>query len=194
MDQPQPERRGWRDRMGLGSLTTLLRGGLRVGAAGRENNGWGEALIADADIEAEVSAITQGGIEWGLHCQVRGQYDEDRKGFTRRLPDCPPTLMGCPSVIVGGNQVAVRGHTSQFYTFGPDVAKDTQVAVESAHLFARSAYGDVTIGRDDGAAYLFSLGAPTLLNVGASNSGVDYTGLDAVRTRNEASGFSEKIT
>jgi len=52
----------------------------------------------------------------------------------------------------------------------------------------------VTVGRDDGAAYLFSLGAPTLLNVGASNSPVDYTGLDAVKTVNDASGFSEKVT
>lgn len=194
MDQQQPQRRGWMNRMGLGALTTFIRGGLRLGAGARENNGWEETFIADADVEAEVSAVTQGGIEWGVHTQVRGQYDKGRKGFTRRLPDCPPTLIGCPSVIVAGNQVAVRGHTSQFYTFGPDVSKDTQIALESAHLFARSAYGDVTIGRDDGAAYLFSLGAPTLLNVGASNSGVDYTGLDAVRTRNEASGFSEKIT
>jgi len=58
----------------------------------------------------------------------------------------------------------------------------------------RSAYGDVTLGRDDGAAYLFSLGAPSLLAVNGSNSPVDYTGLDSVKTVNDASGFSEKIT
>jgi len=187
-------RRGFFDRIGLGALTTLIRGGLRAGVAARESNGWKEAFIGDADLEVEVSAITQGGLEWGIHTQARAQYDEDRIGFTRRLPDCPPTTLGCPSIIVVATPTGLRGHTTQFYTTGPDVGKDTQIALESAHLFLRSAYGDVTIGRDDGAAYLFSLGAPSLMNVGASNSPVDYTGLDSVKTLNDASGFSEKIT
>lgn len=190
---PAPKQ-GFFDRIGLGAISTLIRGSIRGGVAARENNGWKEAFVGDSDIELEISAITQGGLEWGVHGQVRAQYDEGRKGFTRRLPDCPPTLAGCATILVAGNAASVRGHTSQFYTFGPDVGKDTQVALESAHLFLRSAYGDVTVGRDDGAAYLFSLGAPTLLNVGASNSSVDYTGLDAVKTLNDASGFAEKIT
>ena len=188
--------RGWADRLGLSNLSTLLRGGLRGGVAARDaaDGGWEEAFVGDADLEGEVSAITDGGLEYGLNLQVRAQYDPGRRGFVRRLPDCPPTLAGCASVQVNGLPVALRGHTSQFYTAGPDVAKDTQFALESAHLFLRSAYGDVTLGRDDGAAYLFSLGAPTTLNVGASNSGVDYTGLDAVKTVNDASGFAEKVT
>lgn len=192
---PAPaQKQGFFNRIGLGAISTMIRGAFRGGVAARENNGWEEAFVGDADIEIELSTFTQGGLEWGVHGQVRAQYDEGRKGFTRRLPDCPPTLAGCASLVANGTNVAVRGHTSQFYTFGPDVAKDTQVALESAHLFLRSAYGDVTVGRDDGAAYLFSLGAPSLLNVGASNSPVDYTGLDAVKTLNDASGFSEKVT
>jgi hypothetical protein len=196
LGQPAPQKRGWVDRLGLRNLSTLLRGGLRGGAAARDTsgNGWEEAFVGDADIEGEVSAITQGGLEYGINLQARAQYDEGRRGFARRLPDCPPTLAGCASVIVNGAPVALRGHTSQAYTFGDDVADDVQVAIESAHLFLRSAYGDITVGRDDGAAYLFSLGAPTLLNVGASNSPVDYTGLDAVKTVNDASGFAEKVT
>lgn len=192
---PAPaQKQGFLNRIGLGAISTLIRGALRGGVAGRENNGWEEAYVGDADIELELSAFTQGGLEWGVHGQVRAQYDEGRKGFARRLPDCPPTLAGCASVVANGTNVAVRGHTSQFYTFGPDVAKDTQIALESAHVFLRSAYGDVTVGLDDGAAYLFSLGAPSLLNVAASNSSVDYTGLDAVKTLNDASGFAEKVT
>ena len=181
-------------RLGLDTLSTLVRGGLRGGAAARESSGWEEAFVGDADLELEVSAVTDGGLEYGVNGQVRAQYDPGRRGFARRLPDCPPTVAGCASILVDGAPVALRGHTSQFYSFGPDAAKDTQIALESAHLFLRSAYGDVTVGRDDGAAYLFSLGAPTLLGVGASNSPVDYTGLDAVKTVNDASGFSEKIT
>lgn len=192
-----PRRTGFFNRLGLGGIATLIRGAVRAGVGARETNGqWEEAFIGDADLDIELSTVTRSGVEWGVHGQVRAQYDKGRKGFVRRLPDCPPTLAGCASIAVPGSPTpaAVRGHTSQFYTFGPDVAKDEEFALESAHIFMRSAYGDVTLGRDDGAAYLFSLGAPSLLNVGASNSPVDYTGLDAVKTVNDASGFSEKVT
>ncbi|WP_418152412.1 porin [Litorimonas sp. RW-G-Af-16] len=191
--QPAP-RRGWKDKLGLDRLATLFQGKGRVGVAALDKDGWSEAFVADADVMAEVSAVTDGGLEYGINLGARAQYDKNRRGFATRLPDCPPTEFGCASVLVAGVPTALRGHTTQFYSFGPDEAKETQVAIESAHLFLRSAYGDVTIGRDDGAAYLFSLGAPTLLAVGASNSPVDYTGLDSVKTVNDASGFSEKLT
>jgi hypothetical protein len=191
-----PRRQGFFQRIGLGAISSFITGTFRAGAAARENNDWEEAFIGDGDVEVEFAAITQGGLEWGVHGQVRAQYDELRKGFTRRLPDCPPNEAGCASLTLPGlaGPASVRGHTTQFYTDGPDVAEDAQIAVESAHLFLRSAYGDVTLGRDDGAAFLFSLGAPSLLNVSASNSPTDYTGLDAVKTVNDASGFSEKVT
>ena len=201
---PAPQQpRSWKDKLGLGNIATLLRGAFTVGAAATNrtqpdnqfgpDDGWSEDFIGDADLEFEASAITQGGLEYGVNLGGRAQYDPYRRGFGGRLPDCPPTETGC-----SGNAAALttglRGHTSGFYSGGEDITKDAQFALESAHVFLRSAYGDVTIGRDDGAAYLFSLGAPTLLAVGASNSPVDYTGYDSVKTVNDASGFSEKIT
>ncbi len=191
--------RSWKDKLGLGRLTTVFQGFIKGGAAAvKRDNGidsnWSEEFIADAKAEFEVSAVTDSGYEYGANFELRGDYDKFRRGFGGRITDCPPTELGCPSVLLDGVQRSLRGHTSRFYTDGPDEAEDAQLALESAHLFLRSAYGDVTIGRDDGAAYLFSLGAPTLLAVGASNSTVDYTGLDSVKTVNDASGFSEKIT
>jgi len=180
-------------------LKTSLKGFLRAGAAavgiktaGAERD-WGEGFIGDGKLEAEVSAITQGGLEYGINLEGRAQYDEFRRGFGGRVGDCPAANPECAST--GGlTPVAVRGHTSQFYTDGPSNAKEEEFALEGAYIFLRSAYGDVTLGRDDGAAYLFSLGAPSLLAVNGSNSPVDYTGLDSVKTVNDASGFSEKIT
>ena len=195
--------RSWSERLGLKNIATLFRGKLTLGGAGtyREQppnqagpkDGWSDDQIADADFEVEVSAITDGGLEYGVVLGARAQYDGYRRGFGGRVPDCPPTAAGC-SGQAAGLATGLRGHTSGFYSTGEDIAKDAQVAIESAHLFLRSAYGDVTVGRDDGAAYLFSLGAPTLLAVGASNSPVDYTGYDSVKTVNDASGFAEKIT
>lgn len=205
---PAPQQpQSWKDRLGLSNLATVLRGKLNLGAAATyrdqppnqlgPDDAWSEDFIADAEIEAEVSAITQGGLEYGVNLGVRAQYDGYRRGFGGRLADCPPTVAGCSGagvVQIAGLPVGLRGHTSGFYSAGEDTAKDGQFQLESAHVFLRSAYGDVTVGRDDGAAYLFSLGAPTLLAMGASNSAVDYTGYDSVKTINDASGFAAKAT
>lgn len=188
-------------KLGLNNIDVHYEGYVAGGAAGTyfddltvTDREWREDFVFDGLGLVEVSAITPGGLEYGVAAELRGQYDPYRRGFGGRVGDCPPDIAGCSGVLVGGQNLSVRGHTSRFYSSGADDAKDFQAQLEGAHIFLRSAYGDVTVGRDDGAAYLFSLGAPTLLNVGASNSSVDYTGLDAVKTVNDASGFAEKIT
>jgi len=178
---------------------TTFKGFLKGGAAGvyrddGTDSSWNEEFVGDAKASLEVAAITDTGYEYGVNLEARAQYDPFRRGFGGRIADCPPTIAGCSSFDLNGTSTGLRGHTSRFYATGADDNKDAQYALESAHLFLRSSYGDVTIGRDDGAAYLFSLGAPSLLMVGASNTPVDYTGLDSVKTINDASGFSEKIT
>ena len=201
--RPQYGYQSWKDRLGLGNLLTTFNVALKVGAAAVqrkntiEDEGWNAGFIADGKASGEISAITRGGLEYGVGGEVRGQYDKYRRGFGGKVGDCGDSaianIAGCNSVVIDGLAQPLRGHTSQFYSAGFDNAKETEFAVEGAYLFLRSAYGDVTVGRDDGAAYIFSLGAPTLMAVNASNSPVDYTGLDSVRTVNEASGFSEKI-
>ena len=196
-----PPKQGWKDKLGFGNIATSLKGFLKLGAAAvrRETDGpdgdeWDDGYIADGQIRAEVSAITQGGLEYGVGGLIRGQYDEFRRGFGGRVGDCPPDIAGCAGVDVAGTPTAIRGHTSRFFTAGPSDERKTDIALEGAYLFLRSSYGDISIGRDDGAAFLFSLGAPGLVAVNASNSPVDYTGLDSVKTVNDASGFAEKIT
>ncbi len=196
MPQAQPS---WRTRMGLDNIATSLSGFFKGGAAATNrdiagDDDWDADFIADAAVRGEISAITQTGLEYGLGGALRGQYDKYRRGFGGRVGDCDPALAGCSSAVFEGATVALRGHTSRFYSFGEADDKEAEFQLEGAYLFLRSAYGDVTLGRDDGAAYLFSLGAPSLLAMGASNSPVDYTGLDAVKTINDASGFAEKIT
>lgn len=197
--QSRPQKRSWLDRLGFGNLATTLFGHVKGGAAGTNRDGpnvdeWDADFVLDGRIVGEVSAITDGGLEYGIGGEVRGQYDQFRRGFGGLVGDCPVTVPECNSVNVNGTQTALRGHTSQFHNAGISDANDGQVALEGAYIFLRSGFGDVTIGRDDGAAYQFSLGAPTLLAIGVSNSSVDYTGLDSVKTVNDASGFAEKVT
>jgi len=158
MSKPQ-RRGGWRSKLGLDNLKTTLRGFFRGGAAATEADGWRDDYIGEVNVEMGASAITQGGMEYGFSFETRAQYDRYRKGFGGRVGDCPPGVTGCAFTLVDGTPTALRGHTSQFFTAGNGEIEDLEIAVEGAYVFLRSAYGDVTLGRDDGAAYLFSLGA-----------------------------------
>jgi len=190
-----PSKPGWAQRLGFGNVETSVTGHARVGVAAmdRTNDDVQAEFIVDTDLRGEVSAITEGGLEYGAGLRVRAQRDRYRRGFGGRVGDCPAGDLACTNVVVDGTVRSVKGHTSQFYTSGPEDRRESQFALEGAYVFLRSAYGDVVVGRDDGSAYLFSLGAPSLVAVNASNSPVDYTGLDSVKTVNDASGFSEKI-
>lgn len=190
----------WLNKLGMGGLKIAAHGFMKIGGAFVDRKADGIEGSQDFDfaahgrLELEASAITDGGMEYGVNLELREDYDRYRRGFGGRVGDCPPDVAGCNGTLVAGVPTGLRGHTSQFYSSGPSNATETQVAVEGAYVFLRTAYGDVTAGRDDGAAYLFSLGAPSLMMVSASNSAVDFTGLDSVKTVNDASGFSEKFT
>lgn len=181
------------------SFLTRISGYLKLGQAGHIRQLQGSQplmfeYVGDVQIRTEASYVTQGGIELGAGIELRGQYDTYRRGFGGRVGACPPTRNECASVTTAdGSLHSRRGHSSQFYSAGEENAEDFEFALEGAYLFMHTPVGDIIAGRDDGAAYRFSLGAPTLVNVSASNSPVDYTGLDSVKTVNEASGFDEKI-
>ena len=198
-----PQKRSWWQRLGFGNTQVKTDGYARLGDAGvwrGEDSDLTNELVADAMVRSEVSAITDGGLEYGLSLKLRGQRDRFRRGFGGSTAvfgagDCPPGEIGCQSVTVDGGLRAVRGHTGQLYNFGPSDTREHALALEGAHIFLRSRYGDISLGRDDGAAALFSGGAPSTLPLArSSNSRVDYTGLDMTKTVNDASGFAEKIT
>jgi len=73
---PPQQPRGWKERLGLGNLATMVRGAFTGGAAVSfrdtpdvdfsPDDGTSEDFIGDAELEVEVSAITQGGLEYGL--------------------------------------------------------------------------------------------------------------------------------
>ena len=181
---------------GFGNIETSLDGRVRSGVAAMDRSGTGMMAesVVDVDLRGEADSITDGGLEYGAGLRVRVQRDRFRRGFGGQAGDCPATDAACTGTFVAGVARAVKGHTSQFYTSGANDARETGVALEGAYIFLRSAYGDFNLGRDDGAASLFSLGAPSLVMVNASNSTVDYIGFDSVKTVNDASGFAGKIT
>lgn len=199
----------WAQKLGLGNISTKVFGHIKGGAAARDeesfaeglDGGWDEAFVGDAFIGAEVSAFTPGGIEYGLNVGLRGAHDGDGVLFGGQVGDCALGGAGCPGQVavndagtVTFDALALRGHTSQLFTGLRGFQDEERIALESAHIFLRTGYGDITLGRDVGAGELFSLGAPTLLQMGVNNGRVDYTSLDIVTTANDPTGYSEKIT
>ncbi len=199
--QTAPQKRSFLDRIGLGKLRLKTDGFLRAGNAfvsGVRNDGTDNdrnELVVDGMIRSEVSAITAGGLEYGVSLKLRGQRDRLREGFGGLAGDCPPGFGDCATLVVAGTPRALNGHTGQLYNFGFNETSEQDLQLEGAHLFLRSAYGDITLGRDDGSAALFSGSVPSTLPLArASNARTDYTGLDMTKTLNDASGFAEKIT
>lgn len=197
--QMRQKRSLWQ-RLGFGNVEMKSDGHVKMGVAGVSRDEWNSELTADAMVRTEISAITQGGIEYGVKLKLRGQRDRYRRGYGGSTmvfgtQGCQPGIPGCATVTLAGTPRPVRGHTSQLYTFGENDQKEQSFALEAANIFVRTPYGDFTAGRDDGAAALFSSQAPSLMPLArASNSQTDYFGLDMTKTLNDASGFSEKVT
>ena len=214
-ETPAP-RRSWAQKLGLGNISTRVFGHVKGGAGARDEStlegdgDWEATGLLDGYAGGEVSAVTPGGIEYGLMAGLRGAYDPDGVLFGGLVGDCAAgnvsgnVVGGAPGcagqIVAGGETFALRGHTSQLFTgaatpsdaIPPD--NEARLVLEAAHLFVRSPYGDLTVGRDVGAGELFSLGAPTLLRLGLNNGRADYTSLDVVTTANDPTGYSEKIT
>ena len=197
---PRPNRpRSWSERLGLGNISTKVFGHAKGGLAARDQDlpltdeGWEADGILDGYLAAEVSAITQGGLEYGVALGLRGAYDGDGPLFGGQVGGCPLGAV-CPGQVTLGTQdFALRGHTSQLFTGLDAYDHESRLALETAHLFLRTGYGDITVGREVGAAELFSLGAPTVLELGLSNGRADYTSLSVAKSTNDPTAFAEKI-
>lgn len=108
-----------------------------------------------------------------------------------RAGDCPPLEPLCPSV----EGRSVRGYFSGFTPGGPIADQAGRVALDSAYLALSGGYGEISIGRDEGAAARFSA-APANVLFGGSlvQPSVELTGFGGLAARNDLSGQSFKIT
>lgn len=108
-----------------------------------------------------------------------------------RAGDCPPFIPLCPGV----EGLSVRGYFSGFTPGGPIADQRGRIALESAYLSLTGGYGEISIGRDEGAAARFSAVPDNVLFGGSLiQPQVDLTGLGGLAARNDISGQSFKIT
>ena len=76
-----------KQRFGWGNVQTDLSGTAMIGVAATDlpGTGWNSEALFDADVRGEVSAITEGGLEYGAGLRVRAQRDRFRRGFGGRV-------------------------------------------------------------------------------------------------------------
>ncbi|MGF1461723.1 MAG: porin [Maricaulaceae bacterium] len=154
-----------------------------------------DRLLWDAELHGEARLVLDNGWTLGAGLQVRAQDDSGRRGFGGLAGDCPAALAECPSVVFDGATVPVAAPASGLFVDGTADSFRTQVQAEDAFVFLRAPWGEVIAGREEGAAALLAARPPaTFVLVNADDGAVDPTGLAAVKTDNDLSGPSFKVS
>ncbi len=155
------------------------------------DGGDGEALTARATAFVQAGWLFENQIEAGFGAGVVAERDDPRRDPRGgRVGACAPAQGGCASL----GAAPLRGFVSGYHTDGAAADEDARIALESAYLYLRSGWGEVSIGRDQGAARRLSVTPPTILAVGGGlDAPVDGTGLGTVILRNDISGQSAKV-
>lgn len=162
--------------------------------------GGGFAQDADFDEEPAVARLTAtvsaekvfaNGVEVRVVLGGAGERDHPRRDPRGGVAsDCPPSNPACPSF----EGQSLRGFISGFTPSGTLDDQTIRGSLEQAYLLVRGGYGELSVGRDEGAASRFSLSPPSVLPAGdLLQPSIDLTGFSGVVTRNDVSGQSFKV-
>ena len=151
-----------------------------------------DSVMASAMLEVSRSDTFENGLTLGWFGAVR--YDRDapsRPAFAGAFGACPVAVLGCPSTaglspIAPSTGLAVGGLRTD---------KEGFLAVEAASVSLSGPWGEGVVGWDSGAAARLDARAPSVLTrVSAYSPGLDPTGLNVVRARNDVTGSSPKAS
>lgn len=144
----------------------------------------GEQILYEAGIRLKTEYVLESGLEIGARVAMRVQKDHPaRAGFSGRTP----------AFTNLGNRA--RGAFSGLSTAQSNEQIGPRGSLESAYVYAKGRYGEVTAGRDTGVAARFHQGAPSVFShVRVANGFLDPSALSFVRTRNDLTGPAAKIS
>ena len=132
----------------------------------------------------DTNRVLDSGLVLGLSVQLDAQQDHPaRSGFSGIVAD---PAIGSPAVVGAFSGLALS----------PAVEDDgARGELQVAYLYAEGGYGEVRIGRDDGVARRFALGAPSLFStVSLHAPRLDPDGGAIVRTDHDLTGPAAKIS
>ena len=156
-------------------------------------DGFDQPLTGEAAYGISATRISFSGLESGLRLEARIIADAPgRRGFRGVAGACPPGLADCATTTDGRAPLGAAGGISAFGAIDTDPA---DLVLEQAYGFVRGGWGEVSLGRDIGAALRFSDALPGGgVAFRLDNPGLDPTGVGQVRTVNDPTGPSAKLT
>ena len=142
--------------------------------------------LFDLMLGVEQEHLFDNGTALGFRLEGRVQADnESRPGYAGLFE----------TVNLERDVVAAASPITGIATGSPAFDVGSRGGLELAYLYVDAPWGDVSLGRDVGAASILDARPPRLLNlVGSGSARLDPTGLAFARARNDATGPSTKIT
>lgn len=172
---------------GASGRLTLLAGGFAQDAPFPE-----EPAVGRISAEVYAEKVLRSGVTVKVVFGAVGERDHPRRDPQGgRVGDCPADNPLCPNI----DGRPVRGYLSGFTAGGPVNNQDVRAALEQAYVLVRGAYGEFSLGRDEGVASRFSLPPPNVLPAGdLLHAQIDLSGFSGLITRNDVSGQSFKLS
>lgn len=127
---------------------------------------------ANAEIKLKGSTVLDNGVEVGAVVEARLDADQPRQGVSGGR---------FSSLLIGGP----RGIAPL----------DSDAYLQGAYAYARGAFGQVIVGRDQGVARTLAVTSPTIFrSINVNDWQTDLSGLNDVHTVNDFSGRATKVT
>ena len=146
------------------------------------------AILGEVSFRVTGEKTLENSAEIGLRFEAKAQQDNPaRAGFSGNIDPFGQTPLG--------GIEPVRGAYSGLTRFGPVEDEGIAGSIETAQVYIDGGYGQVSVGFGRGVAARFHEGAPDVFShARAANPKLDPAGLNIVRTENDLTGPSAKIT
>lgn len=154
------------------------------------------SVVAEAGLDLETSTFLENGTKFGLRLGLRGKFDsDDRVAFGGEAGSCPALVADCNFSPGPGGLKSVRSMSNGWTSGNAQGESGAYMAMENAHLFMSGGWGEVVFGQDQGVAKRFEVSVPhPLRTIRASSSSLDPSGYAFIRTVNDYTGPSAKIS
>jgi hypothetical protein len=154
------------------------------------------SVIGGVKATATRSDTFENGVTLGWRGEVRLERDApSRPSFVGVLGACPAIDVTCPRVASTAGFLSPISPATGLAAGGGALDKEGSATIEAASISVTGPWGEGVFGLDSGAAARLDARAPTVLNrVSAFSPGLDPTGLNVTRARNDVTGSSLKVS
>ena len=146
-----------------------------------------DAPLHDIALGVEGDTVFDNGLRFGFRLEGRIQKDHERR------PSFAGHIGG--GVNQAGSSASIVSAATGVSTSSGHDDEDHFAQIEQGFIYLEGGWGEVSVGRDTGAAVRLDARAPKILDkASVTDTRLDPTGLATTRARNDVTGISEKLT